>query len=111
MRNFIVLYIQIQRVSNKIFFRKCFSMPHPYLSFSDSIYYPGFLVVGTSSYSTEGNALTNENVKNIEIPSSFEGKTIAEIGAAAFFEQILNLFSFRRRLKRLNTARSVIVDT
>ena len=62
-------------------------MPHAYLNFSDSTNYPGFLVVGTSSNigsGNFGNGLTNKNVKIVEIPSTFEEKTIAEVGEHAF---------------------------
>ena len=59
-------------------------MPHDYLSFSNSTNYPGFLVVGTSEFTSNCNGLTDTSVKNVRIPSIFEGKIIAEIGHGAF---------------------------
>ena len=68
-------------------------MSHPYLSFSDSSTYSGFLVVGTSKSTGWGNGLTNSSVKIVEIPSTFEGKTIAEVGYLAFgFTGIESIF-------------------
>ena len=56
-------------------------MTHPYLRFSNSINYNGFLSIGTGS---SGDGLTNENTKVVEIPSSFEGKTITDTFYCAF---------------------------
>ena len=58
-------------------------MTHPYLNFSDSNYGDG-LVVGTSDETTEGNGLTNKSVFIIDIPRTFSGKNVIEIGYQAF---------------------------
>jgi hypothetical protein len=61
-------------------------MSHPYLRLSDSINYPGKLLVGESATSCEnGYALTNGKVKVVEIPSTFGGKEVVEIGCFSFF--------------------------
>ena len=73
-------------------------MPHDYLNISDSLYYPGFLVIETSffeKYRAYGKGLTNKRVKNVEIPSTFEEKTIAEVGCASFGFKMLGERAFR----------------
>ena len=57
-------------------------MPHPYLKLSSSTNYEGKLLVGTSatSYTSQGDGLTNKNIKIVEIPSKFDGKEVAELG-------------------------------
>ena len=55
-------------------------MSHPYLEFSRSSNFPGKLAVGsTSSPFVYGNALTNKDIKVVEIPSSFNRTRIVEI--------------------------------
>ena len=76
-------------------------MPHAYLSFSNSAYYSGFLVVGTYSYNSDGNGLTNKNIKNVEIPSTFEGKTIAEVGYCAFYGTNIEAIFIPKTIKML----------
>ena len=68
-------------------------MSHAYLSFSDSTYYSGFLVVGTSSHpgSTKyGNGLTDKSVKNVEIPSTFGGKLLPNLAFGLLEQQTSN---------------------
>jgi hypothetical protein len=61
-------------------------MSHPYLLLSDSTNYPGKLLVGQSATSgSYGNGLTDTNVKVIEIPSTFNGKEVVEIGYYSFY--------------------------
>ena len=60
-------------------------MSHPYLNFSISLDYKWKLTVGTTNAMKDGNGLTNKSVKNIEIPSSFNGIKIAEIGYRSFY--------------------------
>ena len=57
---------------------------HPYLSFSDSLYKKGGKVVGTSNHVSDGNALIDPNIKEIQIPSSFGGSQVIEIGYDSF---------------------------
>ena len=62
-------------------------MQHPYLLLSDSEKYEGKLLVGekyNSDSSSLGCGLTDKNVKIVNIPSTFNGKEITEIGAWAF---------------------------
>jgi hypothetical protein len=60
-------------------------MSHPYLLLSDSTNYPGKLLVGQSATSgSYGCGLTDTNVKVIEIPSTFNGKEVVEIGYCSF---------------------------
>jgi hypothetical protein len=59
-------------------------MSHPYLLLSDSTNYPGNLLVGVSATSGVGRGLTNKNIKVVEIPSTFNGKEVVEIGYYAF---------------------------
>jgi hypothetical protein len=60
-------------------------MTHPYLLLSDSTNYPGKLLVGQSATSgSYGCGLTNTNVKVIEIPSTFNGKEVVELGYYSF---------------------------
>ena len=58
-------------------------MGHPYLSFSRSTNYDGY-VVGTSSSGTLGNGLLNKSVKIVQIPSSFNSIQVVEVGYRAF---------------------------
>jgi hypothetical protein len=61
-------------------------MTHSYLRLSDSTNYPGKLLVGQSATSgATGCGLTNTNVKVIEIPSTFNGKEVVEIGFLSFY--------------------------
>jgi hypothetical protein len=56
-------------------------MTHPYLLLSDSTNYPGKLLVGQSATSgSYGCGLTNKNTTVVEIPYTFNGKEVAEIG-------------------------------
>ena len=58
-------------------------MKHVYLNIGDSTYKTGYKAVGIS---TEiGNALSNTSVTEIQIPSSFDSKTIIEIRASGFY--------------------------
>ena len=59
-------------------------MLHPYLNLSESETYPGKFVVGTTSGQSYGNGLINKNVKIVEIPQTFNGTEIAEIGYHSF---------------------------
>ena len=62
-------------------------MAHPYLKLTFSDTYSGRYVVGkTARAQPWGDGLTNESVKVVEIPSSFSGIEIAEIGDLAFYE-------------------------
>ena len=58
-------------------------MSHPYLFFSNSTTYARKLVVGTSSYTTNSNGITNKDIKIIEIPFSFNGTEVAELGPSS----------------------------
>ena len=60
-------------------------MSHPYLSFSDSSYASPGKVVGTSDFSSNGNGLSDKSVVTIEIPSSFNGIKVTEIGRCSFY--------------------------
>jgi hypothetical protein len=59
-------------------------MHHHYLNFSESVTYPGKFVVGTTSYTSNGNGLIDKRVKVINIPSSIYGIEVAEIGCRSF---------------------------
>jgi hypothetical protein len=60
-------------------------MSHPYLRLSDSTNYAGKLLVGVSATSgSYGCGLTNGSTTVVEIPSTFNGKEVAEIGLNAF---------------------------
>ena len=60
-------------------------MSHPCLLLSDSQKYAGKLLVGEKYNSTTyGTGLTDKTITIVEIPSYFNGKEIAEIGAWAF---------------------------
>jgi hypothetical protein len=61
-------------------------MSHPYLLLSDSTNYTGKLLVGESSTSStsHGCGLTNKSVTVIEIPSTFNGKEVVELGYNSF---------------------------
>ena len=72
-------------------------MTHPYLSFSLSSYYLGKLVVGTSKSVANGNGLTNSNIKIVEIPSSFNGIEISEVGYRSFYNLGITSIFFPKR--------------
>ena len=60
---------------------------HPYLLLTSSENYPGKLLVGESAtFGEAGYGLTDENIKNVEIPRKFDRKEIAEIGWYSFAE-------------------------
>ena len=60
-------------------------MLHTYLDLRESVTYPGKLVVGTTDYPVpSGNGLINKSVKIVEIPQTFNGTEIAEIGYQSF---------------------------
>lgn len=66
-------------------------MKHAYLNIGDSTYKTGYKAVGISTSS--GNALNNTSVTEIQIPSSFDSKTIIEIRESAFRDtQITKIF-------------------
>ena len=69
-------------------------MAHPYLKLTFSDTYSGRYVVGkTAQAQPWGDGLTNESVKVVEIPSSFSGIEIAEIGNLAFYlSEITSVF-------------------
>ena len=82
-------------------------MSHAYLSFSDSTYYSGFLVVGTSSSpgsSNFGNGLADKSVKNVEIPSTFGEKTVAELGYCSFGRTNIESVFIPKTIKMLGNA-------
>jgi hypothetical protein len=61
-------------------------MSHPYLNLSWSATYPGKYVVGkTNRQSPYGDGLINKSVTVVEIPSTFNGIEIAEIGHLSFY--------------------------
>jgi hypothetical protein len=60
-------------------------MTHPYLLLSDSTNYPGKLLVGElATNGTKGCGLTNQSVEVVEIPSTFYGREIVELGYRSF---------------------------
>ena len=60
-------------------------MSHPYLNLSESETYPGKFVVGTTARLLPfGSGLINKSVKIVEIPQTFNGIEIAEIGYQSF---------------------------
>ena len=66
---------------------------HAYLNFGDSTYKSNCKVVGTSTYVAIGNGLKDSTVTEIQIPSSFDNKPIAEIGYQSFRDtQITKVF-------------------
>ena len=58
-------------------------MNHEYLNIGDSTYKTGYKAVGVST--SNGNALSNTSVTEIQIPSIFAGKTVIEIRQRAFY--------------------------
>jgi hypothetical protein len=63
-------------------------MSHPYLLLSDSTNSSGKLLVGQSATSgssgSSGCGLTDKNVRAVEIPSTYNGKEVVEIGYNSF---------------------------
>ena len=67
-------------------------MSHPYLNFSLSTDYDGY-IVGTSSFQERGDGLINKKVKIINIPKIFNDEPVTEIGNCAFMEtKITSIF-------------------
>ena len=70
----------------------CYRMTHSYLLLTNSPNYEGKLLIGTSatSFNTHGEGLTDKSIRDVKIPSSFDGKEIAEIGFRAFSNTNIN---------------------
>jgi hypothetical protein len=77
-------------------------MQHPYLSFSNSATYSGCLVVGTSNIVRDDNGRTNKSVLVIEIPSTFDGKSVVEIGYTSFAHSNITSIFISKGIKYLN---------
>ena len=76
------------------------SISHPYLNFSESTYTNGY-VVGTSSYTTNGNGLINKNIKIVEIPSFFNGRKVVEIGCYSFTGTEITSIFISKNIKKI----------
>ena len=60
-------------------------MSHPYLLLSNSKKYTGKLLVGESATTgTDGCGLTDKSITVVEIPSTFNGKEVVELGVVSF---------------------------
>ena len=65
-------------------------MSHPYLKFTLSDTYPFKFVVGKTARALPyGDGLTDTSVTVVEIPSSFNGIEVAEIGHLSFYQKSL----------------------
>ena len=74
---------------------------HPYLNFSSSKYGRG-KVVGTSEFVSYGNALTNANVKIIQIPQTFDDERVIEIGYRSFQSTKITSVFVSKNVKYIN---------
>ena len=62
-------------------------MSHPYLKLTISDTYAGKYVVGKTARALPySDGLTNKSIKIVEIPSTFNGIEIAEIGHLSFYQ-------------------------
>ena len=76
---------------------------HPYLNFTFSDTYPGKLVVSkTVDAQPYPDGLAKKGVKVVEIPSSFNGIEIAEIGFLSFYQLGIASIFIRKTIPKLH---------